>query len=193
MLIAGPPRNPGWRPLFARDPNPTDTPQPGPASVVVSGPSKRLLGDPGPTRIRVSPAAIRVGTPLARLRLARLPDVPVMCRLTPRAVGFKLLVKGVVGRRLFAFRGSSASALRGRGLALLSLRRGDAFRFISRIGRIGRRRRSCLLTCQGLFARSQIGLLLRERLLIGGQAFGGEPLLHFPLNLSVPVGRGLRL
>jgi hypothetical protein len=43
-----------------------------------------------------------------------------------------------------------------------------------------------------LFARGEISLLLRERLLIGGQLCSRETLLQFPLDLSVAFGRALR-
>ncbi len=100
MLIARAPRNPGRRPFVARDPNPTDIAQARPTSVVIGSPAKRLIGNPGPTGLRVSPAAVGIGAPIARLlRGAWLPDITVIRALPPRAIRFEFAIKCIVRLR----------------------------------------------------------------------------------------------
>ena len=79
VVIARAPGNPGGRPFIAGNPDPADAAQAGPAPVVIGGPAKRFLRDPGPTGIGVNPAAKGIGTPVARFQgHARLPDVSVI-------------------------------------------------------------------------------------------------------------------
>jgi hypothetical protein len=100
IILARPPRDPGRRPFLTRHPDPADAFQANPAPIMVGGPAKRLVGDPGPSRVAVSPAAFGVGPPIAGpLCLAWLPDIPVFVCLPPIAMVLELLVKHSVGRR----------------------------------------------------------------------------------------------
>jgi hypothetical protein len=65
IILARSPGNPGRRPFIPRHPNPTDPAEPEPAPIVISGPPERLIGDPGPTRVAIDPAALCVRTPVA--------------------------------------------------------------------------------------------------------------------------------
>src|SRR5207253_11259490 len=67
-----------------------------PTSVVIGRPTKRLFRNPSPADVGVNPVAIGVGTPGARLRLARLPDVTVIGGLAPIAIPVELGVERVV-------------------------------------------------------------------------------------------------
>jgi len=96
VVITLAPGNPGRRPFIARHPNPTDIAQARPTSVVIRRPTERLFRDPSPAGVGVNPMAIGIGTPGARLRLARLPDVTVIGGLAPLAIPVELGVEGVV-------------------------------------------------------------------------------------------------
>lgn len=99
IIIILAPRHPGGRPFISGDPNPSDVAQPRPAPVMVGCPAERLFRYPGPARVCVNPAAVGVRTPRARaLRLARLPDIPVVRGLTPHAIWLEFPVKGRIGR-----------------------------------------------------------------------------------------------
>ncbi len=96
VVITLAPGNPGRRPFIAGHPNPADIAQARPTSVVIRRPTERLFRDPSPARVGINPVAIGVWTPGARLRLARLPDVTVIGRLTPIAISVELGVERVV-------------------------------------------------------------------------------------------------
>jgi hypothetical protein len=99
VILARAPRNPGWRPFVARDPDPADAAESQPAAVVISRPAKRLVGNPGPTGVRISPAAIRIRSPPLRFfSHARLVDMgscglfevkPIMAASSTRSVGLR--------------------------------------------------------------------------------------------------------
>lgn len=188
IIFARSPRDPGWRPFISRHPDPTDPAQPEPAPIVISRPAERLIGDPGPTRIAINPAALCVRTPVARfLRLARLPDVTVIRRFAPRAVRFQFSIKHPV-RRSRSSLGSGLGARLGIRFGSLfdsGLGRGDRF-FSNR-----RLCRSTLLGRQRFLARLEIRLLLCETLLLILQAFRGHPFLHLPLHFRFPFLFGL--
>src|SRR5205823_13764971 len=65
VILARSPRDPGRRPFVTRHPNPTDAPQPDPASIVIRGPAEWLVRHPGPARVGINPATISVGAPTA--------------------------------------------------------------------------------------------------------------------------------
>src|SRR5947209_8010193 len=72
---------------------------------MICGPAERLVRNPGPTRVGISPATVGVGPPLARLfRRARLPDEPVINALSPFAVRLELAIKNIVRLRRALFR-----------------------------------------------------------------------------------------
>ena len=182
IILVRAPRDPGRRPFVSRHPNPPDFAQPKPAPVVIGRPAKRLVGNPGPPSVAIDPATFGVRPPVARLfRFARLPDVTVIARLAPLAVGIELLVKHSVSRGGSFFGasfGSFGNNRRGR--------RGD--RLFHR-----RRRRSCggfpisqrFLTCR------ETGLILRETLFLRLHSLGGETILHLPLDLGLSFFFGL--
>jgi len=85
-----------WRPFIAGHPNPADIAQARPTSIVIRRPTERLFRDPSPAGVGVNPVAFGIGTPGARLRLARLPDVTVIGRLAPIAIPVELGVERVV-------------------------------------------------------------------------------------------------
>jgi hypothetical protein len=97
VVVSLAPGDPCRRPFVARNPNPPDASQRRPTAIMISGPAKPFLRDPGPTRIRVDPVAIRVGTPISGTGFARLPDVSVVARLQPGAVRFQPGIKQIVG------------------------------------------------------------------------------------------------
>lgn len=97
VIVAFAPGNPRRRPFVARHPDPANIAQAGPASVMIRGPTKRLVRNPGPADIGVNPPAVGVGTPVSgRLRFARLPNVTVIAGLAPRAVTVELRVESIV-------------------------------------------------------------------------------------------------
>lgn len=125
----------------------------------------------------------RVGPPVPRLlRHARLPDVAVIFRLPPFAVGFEIAIKHSVssGRSRFtATFGSVASGRRGLG--------GGCFLF-------GRGRvRATFTIGQGLLARLQRGFLLGQTLLLVFEPLRGHPLLNLALDFSSLFLLGLLL
>lgn len=63
IIVALAPGYPGWGPLIARNPNPTNAAQTRPASVVIGCPTEWLFGNPGPARVGVNPATVGVRTP----------------------------------------------------------------------------------------------------------------------------------
>ena len=65
VIVALAPRNPRRRPLIARNPNPTDSPQTRPSAVVISRPAKRFFRNPSATGVGVNPATVRVRSPTA--------------------------------------------------------------------------------------------------------------------------------
>lgn len=180
IILARAPGDPGRRPLIARHPDPADGLQPHPAPVMISRPAERLVGNPGPASIAINPATFGVGAPVARLfRLARLPDVAVVVRLAPFAVGIELLIKHSVG--------SGGSFFCARFGSLGNDRHGGRDRC-----RLGHNGVGCGFSIRkSFFARLEIGLLLRETLLLGFYSFGGETILHLPLHLGLSFLFGL--
>jgi hypothetical protein len=180
VILARSPRNPGRRPFIARHPDPADATQPQPATVVVSRPPERLLGNPGPTGVAINPAAFGVRPPIALFRFARLPDVTVIGRVAPLAVGIELFVKHSVSSRGSLFRtrfGSFGNDWLPRG--------GD------RLFGWCRCRRCRFSIGEGFFARLKSGLVLREPLLLRLHTFRGEAVLHLPLDLGFSFFVGL--
>src|SRR6202022_1156209 len=87
VIVAFPPGNPRRCPLIARNPNPANSAQARPPSVVIGGPAEWLLGNPGPAGIGVNPATVGIGTPASRaFCFVRLPNVAVITRFQPRAM-----------------------------------------------------------------------------------------------------------
>ena len=94
VIVALPPGNPGRCPLITRNPNPANSAQARPTSVVIGGPTEWLLGNPRAAGIGVNPATVGVRTPTPRtFCFARLPNVAVITCLQPRAVRLELGVK----------------------------------------------------------------------------------------------------
>src|SRR5438876_524528 len=58
-----PPRNPGWRPLRVRHPEPAKLHAPIPAAIVVGGPTPRLIAGPIPAGIGPPPVTVGVRAP----------------------------------------------------------------------------------------------------------------------------------
>jgi len=82
VIVALSPRHPGRGPLLTWNPDPADSPQPCPTSVMVSRPTEWLLGNPSPAGIGVNPTPVRVRTPTPRaLCFARLPNIAVISGL----------------------------------------------------------------------------------------------------------------
>jgi hypothetical protein len=148
---------------------------------MISRPAERLIRHPGPAGIAVNPATFGVGPPVARLlRFAWLPDVTVVSRLAPFAVGIELFIEHSVSgcgwflRASFRFFGDH----RGR------CSRG---RFLG-----GRRcRRRGFPVGDRFFARFESGLVLREALLLSFHALGSETILDLPLHLRFAFFFGL--
>jgi hypothetical protein len=182
VIFAGAPRDPGGRPLVSRHPDPTDPPQPNPAAIVISRPTERLVGNPGPTGVAVSPAALCVRTPVARrFRFPGLPDVAVIAGLAPFAVGIELLVKhsvGLCGTFLGLRIAALSHVLRGRGFLLRD-------RSVDGLCICGLTLGNCLL------ARIQSRTLVSYTLFFRVRAFGGETILDLPLDLGLPFFFGL--
>jgi hypothetical protein len=109
-----------------------------------------------------------------------LPDVTVIGRVAPLAVGIELFVKHSVSSRGSLFRtwfGSFGNDRLPRG--------GDRL-----FG--GCRCRRCRFPIgERFFARLEIGLVLREPLLLRLQSFRSEAVLHLPLNLGFSFFVGL--
>src|ERR1700726_430560 len=79
VIAALAPRNPGRRPFVAWNPDPADSTQPRPTSVVISRPTEWLFGNPGPAGVGVNPATVSVRTPTPRaLSFAGLPNIAVI-------------------------------------------------------------------------------------------------------------------
>ncbi|MEY2578110.1 MAG: hypothetical protein QOI49_934 [Verrucomicrobiota bacterium] len=180
VILVRAPRDPGWRPLIARHPNPADAFQPHPAPVMISRPAERFVRNPGPTGVAINPAPFGVRTPVARLfRLARLPDVAVIVRLAPFAVGIELLIKHSVGSGGSFFRAGFSSFADHRGSG-----RDSGWLRHNGIG--------CgFLVRDSFFPLLDVSLLLRETLLLRVQAFGSETILHLPLDLGLSFLFGL--
>ena len=99
VIAALSPGDPGRRPFITRHPNPADSAQARPASVVISRPTEWLLGNPGPAGVGVNPATVSVRTPSARaFCFARLPNVAVIACLQPRAMRFEFGIKSRIAR-----------------------------------------------------------------------------------------------
>ena len=99
VIVALSPGDPGRRPFITRHPNPADSAQARPASVVISRPTEWLLGNPGPAGVGVNPATVSVRTPSARaFCFARLPNVAVIACLQPRAMRFEFGIKSRIAR-----------------------------------------------------------------------------------------------
>jgi len=82
VIVALSPRHPGRGPLLTWDPDPADSPQPCPTSVMISRPTEWLFRNPSPAGIGVNPAPVRVRTPTLRaLCFARLPNIAVISGL----------------------------------------------------------------------------------------------------------------
>ena len=171
VIVALTPGNPRRRPFVAGHPDPANVAQAGPASVMICGPTKRLVRNPGPTGIGVNPPAVGVGTPVSRrLRFARLPNVTVIAGLAPRAVTIELRVESVVRGCRTALVDARSTLFRPRRMrfSLRSLRgRGRAF-----------------LLRDLFFARTQLRLALRELFLFLYLVFGIEALLHLTVDLG---------
>src|SRR5207302_10951748 len=145
-----------------------DIAQARPASVVIRRPTERLFRDPSPADVGVNPVAIGVGTPGARLRLARLPDVTVIGGLAPIAIPVELGVERVVRcGRPGALRASCRLGARRATFALATFRHGVLF-FRER-----------------LFACVEFIFALREFLFLLRLMFGVQPLLHLTIDLSL--------
>ncbi|MEY2482158.1 MAG: hypothetical protein QOK24_686 [Verrucomicrobiota bacterium] len=181
IILARAPRNPGGRPFVARHPHPADAAQAKPASVVISRPAKRLVGNPGPAGVRISPTAIRIRSPPLRFfSHARLVDVTVIRSFPPRTVRLEFLVKEPVGCGRFRARFGSRFGLLASNAFHRSLR--------------GRHRGSCrFFVSQRFLARFQIGLLLRETLLLIGLPFRRETVLHLAFDFRFFLLFGLLL
>ncbi len=150
---------------------------------MVGRPTERLLGNPGPARVAVNPAPLGVRPPIARLfRLAWLPDVAVIARFAPLAVGIELFIKHSVSGRGAFFRGRFGS------LADHGRSRRDR-RLFGRGGRCCCRRR--LPVRERFFTCLEIGLLLRETLFFRIYSFGGETVLDLALHLGLSFFFGL--
>ncbi len=187
VILARSPRDPGRRPFIAGHPDPADTAQPHPSTVMIGGPTEWLLRHPGPAGIGIDPAAICVGPPTARcLGLARLPDIAVVRCFPPGSIRFQFLVKHAVrtSRALFGrLRGLAffRSVLRG-----LLHRLGHCGRFCHS-GRLGWRRRGRrgFFFSQRFFTRVQVGLLLGKAFCLVCLPLSREPLLHLALDFSL--------
>jgi len=179
VILARPPRNPGGRPFIARYPDPADATQSHPATVVIRGPAERFVGNPGPAGVAIHPAAFGVRPPIARFFCyARLPDIAVLVSLPPITIRIEFLIK-------HSIRGGRASLRPRFGWFHLgqNLRRGRGFRD----GRVGR----SLPVGERLFARGEIGLLLRQPLLVRIEPLGCEPVLDLAFNLGFSFLLGL--
>lgn len=184
IVVACSPGNPGRRPFFTGNPDPADATQPRPTPVMIGGPAKWLVRDPGPASVRINPASFGVRPPTTRfLGFARLPDETVLGRFAPRAVRLEFAIKGAVrsGRARFrSFAGPTCCCRRSlRGFR--GLFRGD--------GRGG----GTFLIRERFLASFQLCLLLGEALLFLRLPFGREALLHLALDLCFLFLFGLRL
>jgi hypothetical protein len=173
IILARSPRDPGRRPFIARHPDPANATQPQPATVVVSRPPKRLLGNPRPAGVAINPAAFGIGPPIAGLFcLTRLPDVTVIARFAPLAVGIELLIKHPVSSRGSFFRPGFGSFVNNR----------PPWRGNRRFGACRCCRRRFAISDR-FFSRVKISLILRETLFLGFHSLRGQTVLHLALDL----------
>ena len=159
--------------MFTRDPDPADAAQANPAAVVISGPTKLLVGNPGPAGVGINPVSVSVGSPLARLvGLSRLKDESVIARLHPITVGIELAIERGVGAGVAIVFNCRADGGRGRGDG----RRGGG--------------RAVFLLRERVFASVEIGLALRQFLLLVRPMLGIEALLHLAFDFGIPFRFG---
>ena len=129
--------------------------------------------------------SFRVRPPIARgLRFARLENVTVVLRFSPFPVGIELLVKHSVGRSRPRF--GAAFSIASFGNNFFRWRSGWFFDY----GR-GAGRRGGFSISEGFLARCEFCLLFRDGILVRGQAFRREPVLHlaFDFGFSFLFGR----
>ena len=91
-----PPGHPGGSPRITGDPDPTIALQERPAAIVIGGPAKGLVGNPGPALIRVSPTAHGVWSPASRLPDGGLPDETILAGFHPLTVGSQAFVEHLI-------------------------------------------------------------------------------------------------
>ncbi len=92
-----PPGDPGGPPLHTRHPIPKVRHR-HPTAVVVSGPAKRLVGNPSPAALRMRPITVNVGPPVGlAVRLKRLPAVAVAINVNPVAIRSEGFIKKLDG------------------------------------------------------------------------------------------------
>ena len=140
---------------------------------MISCPAKWFLGNPGPTGISVNPMAVRVRTPIAFASLAGLPNVTIVTRFDPRAMGLEPGVKQVVGRFVLTVRFDGNRLTRRGGCHLVDP---NVSRRI-----IGKR----------FFPRIQLRFPLLELLLLLHLTFRGEAILNLAVDLRLPLLFGL--
>ena len=92
VIIALAPGDPCRAPFVIRLPDPAVIFQANPAAIMVGDGAEILVGNPCPSRIRVAPVAVGVGTPIA-IHPPRLPAIAVRIHIHPAPVGRKAFVK----------------------------------------------------------------------------------------------------
>ncbi len=98
MVTAVAPGNPRRSPLAARNPKPAVAGDLHPAPIMVTSPTKRLIGVPSPTLIGADPASIQIRPPGRALGRIRAESVTVAIDLHPAAIGAEGVVKHAVIR-----------------------------------------------------------------------------------------------
>ena len=97
VVAAGLPANPSRCPFIAGNPAPAYVAQQNPATVVVGGPAERFGGEPSPAEVAVSPRAMGIRAPVVcAAGETRLPNVTVLGRFKPVAMGRESIVKNAV-------------------------------------------------------------------------------------------------
>ena len=97
MVAALPPSDPGGCPFTAGHPKPAVRGEIQPAAIVVGGPAKVFVGDPGPAGICVGPVAVRIGSPIRLLSDGGLPDIAVVIGVDPVAIGAECVEEEIDG------------------------------------------------------------------------------------------------
>jgi len=97
IVVTLAPGDPGWRPVAARNPDPTRASDANPAAVVIAGPSEIFVRGPEPATVSPDPVPIAIGAPIAAVdRHLRLKYVAIVIIIKPLTVRRETVVEHII-------------------------------------------------------------------------------------------------